>query len=118
MSSARKDGVQFFHWAKAAEDTKGMELLLTHSECTDYVYAKFNKVLDMFMYTNEEYSSHLQGTVPLTTVMRVCVHITFVDDSWTREQTDELMELCRRFDLRFPVVHDRISFSRSMEVQC
>ena len=29
------------------------------------------------------------------------------DDSWTRQETDYLLELCRKFDLRFVVIHDR-----------
>jgi len=29
VNSARKDEVQFCHWAKAAEDTKGLWLLMT-----------------------------------------------------------------------------------------
>jgi hypothetical protein len=28
------------------------------------------------------------------------------DDEWTEEETNRLFELCRRFDLRFIVVHD------------
>ncbi|KAJ8866015.1 hypothetical protein PR048_033539 [Dryococelus australis] len=40
-------------------------------------------------YTDAEYSQHLQN------------------DSWSRQETDHLFDLCRRFDLRFIVVHDR-----------
>lgn len=29
------------------------------------------------------------------------------DPDWTRAETDALLELCDRFDLRWPVIHDR-----------
>lgn len=29
------------------------------------------------------------------------------DDGWTKAETDHLFDLCKRFDLRFVVVHDR-----------
>ena len=29
------------------------------------------------------------------------------DDGWTKAETDHLFDLCKRFDLRFTVVHDR-----------
>lgn len=33
-------------------------------------------------------------------------------DSWKREETDHLFDLCRRFDLRFIVIHDRWDAAR------
>ncbi|KAL7603183.1 hypothetical protein Lser_V15G16737 [Lactuca serriola] len=35
--------------------------------------------------------------------------------TWTKEETDELFDLCERFDLRFSVIADRFSSSRTME---
>jgi len=29
------------------------------------------------------------------------------DENWSKQDTDRLFELCRRFDLRFVVIHDR-----------
>lgn len=29
------------------------------------------------------------------------------DDGWTKAETDHLFDLCKRFDLRFIVIHDR-----------
>jgi SANT/Myb-like domain of DAMP1 len=40
-------------------------------------------------YTNAEYQQHLNS------------------DSWKREETDHLFDLCQRFDLRFVLVNDR-----------
>lgn len=40
-------------------------------------------------YTDAEYQQHLS------------------DDNWTRSETDHMMELAKRFDMRFVVMHDR-----------
>lgn len=40
-------------------------------------------------YTDAEYQQHLSG------------------EDWTRAETDHLMELAKRFNLRFIVMHDR-----------
>lgn len=48
----------------------------------------FQKV-ELLSYSDAEYSEHL-----------LC-------DGWTRTETDTLLELCHRFDLRWPVIHDR-----------
>lgn len=41
------------------------------------------------MYTDAEYQLHLSG------------------DGWTRAETDHMMVLAKRFDLRFAVMYDR-----------
>lgn len=43
----------------------------------------------MPVYSEQEYQVHLH------------------DDGWTKAETDHLFDLCKRFDLRFVVVHDR-----------
>ena len=40
----------------------------------------------------------------------------FTDPGWTKEQTNELFELAKRFDTRFIVMADRISSQKSVEV--
>ncbi|GLH00476.1 hypothetical protein R5R35_006596 [Gryllus longicercus] len=57
-------------------------------EGKEYPFAKFNKQVPVPTYTDSEY---------------VQLHI----DGWSRAETDHLFDLCRRFDLRFIVVHDR-----------
>lgn len=74
---ARKDGAIFCHWRRVADEGK------------DYPFARFNKVVDVPAYSDLEYQQHLH------------------DDSWTRQETDHLFDLCKRFDLRFIVIHDR-----------
>ncbi|XP_013790926.1 DNA methyltransferase 1-associated protein 1-like [Limulus polyphemus] len=76
-NSARKDGALFCHWRRVADEGK------------DYPFAKFNKTVQVPSYSDAEYQQHL------------------MIDSWARQETDHLFDLCRRFDLRFIVVHDR-----------
>lgn len=55
-------------------------------EGKEYTFARFNKKVEVPSYTNAEY-----------------VHV----DGWNRTETQTLFDLCRRFDLRFGVIHDR-----------
>ncbi|KAG7283594.1 hypothetical protein CRUP_020367 [Coryphaenoides rupestris] len=74
---ARKDGAIFHHWRRTAEEGK------------DYPFARFNKTVQVPVYSEQEYQLYLH------------------DDGWTKAETDHLFDLCKRFDLRFVVVHDR-----------
>ncbi|KAK2539789.1 Dmap1 [Columba guinea] len=74
---ARKDGAMFYHWRRAAEEGK------------DYPFARFNKTVQVPVYSEQEYQMYLH------------------DDAWTKAETDHLFDLARRFDLRFVVIHDR-----------
>lgn len=47
----------------------------------------------MVRYTDEEYHNYLEDR----------------HGSWMKDNTDVLFDLCRRFDLRWPVIHDRFS---------
>ncbi|KAL5021544.1 hypothetical protein ScPMuIL_000699 [Solemya velum] len=74
---ARKDGAVFHHWRRIADEGK------------DYPFARFNKMVDVPTYSDLEYQQHLH------------------DDNWTRQETDHLFDLCKRFDTRFIILHDR-----------
>eukprot|EP01105_Mastigella_eilhardi_P024932 TRINITY_DN6628_c0_g1_i1.p1 TRINITY_DN6628_c0_g1~~TRINITY_DN6628_c0_g1_i1.p1 ORF type:complete len:523 (+),score=144.20 TRINITY_DN6628_c0_g1_i1:29-1570(+) len=74
---ARKDKVVFHHWVPSADVNK------------EYHFARFNKRIDMYTYTAEEYEQNL------------------AHPNWTKAETDRLYELCRQFDLRWPVIIDR-----------
>ncbi|KAK2167712.1 hypothetical protein LSH36_25g09076 [Paralvinella palmiformis] len=74
---ARKDGAIFYHWRRAADEDK------------DYPFARFNKTVDVPVYSDLEYQQHLH------------------DESWTRQETDHLFDLCKRFGLRFVIIQDR-----------
>ena len=74
---ARTDGATFCHWRRVSDERK------------DYPFAMFNKKVNILNYTDAEYSENL------------------LSDSWTRMETDTLFQLAERFDLRWPVIHDR-----------
>ena len=81
-SSARNDNkLIFYHWVKA------------DINYTDYPYAQFNVKLEPIEFTDEEYTNHL------------------TDENWTREDTDTLLDICHKYELRWPVIFDRIVLS-------
>ncbi|XP_067934765.1 DNA methyltransferase 1-associated protein 1-like [Watersipora subatra] len=77
QNPARKDAAIFYHWRRNADEGK------------DYPFAAFNKTAEVMEYTDNEYQLQLS-----------C-------DGWSRAETDHLMELAKRFDLRYIVMHDR-----------
>eukprot|EP00795_Rhopilema_esculentum_P004303 gene4303-20503_t len=88
---SRKDDLEMHHWRRKNDEGKA------------YPFAKFNKVVEIPSYTDEEYKLYLEDK----------------KNSWTKDETDHLLDLCRRFDLRFVVIndrYDRVAFKkRSME---
>lgn len=64
----------------------------------DYAFAKYNKRVDLLRYNDEEYEQLCSG-----------------DPSWSRAETDFLLELCLRFDLRFAVIADRYDWPGGAE---
>ncbi|KAJ8971808.1 hypothetical protein NQ317_004838 [Molorchus minor] len=74
---ARTDNATFYHWRRPSDEPK------------EYPFAKFNKKVDLPTYTDVEYQQHLK-----------C-------EGWTKEETDHLMDLAQRFDLRFMIMADR-----------
>lgn len=77
QSSARKDDLTLHHWVKA------------DVQYADYSYAKFNISMEFSLYTDDEYNNHLKSL------------------TWTREESDHLMNLCQKFQLRWPLIADR-----------
>ncbi|GMT29331.1 hypothetical protein PFISCL1PPCAC_20628, partial [Pristionchus fissidentatus] len=82
-NEARSDGMQLHHWERMDKNKE-----------EQYCFAKWNKVINIPEYTDDIYTQHLQTS------------------KWTREETDLLFEMCRRFDLRWPVVQDRYETER------
>jgi len=41
----------------------------------------------------------------------------YKDLTWTKQETDELLDACEKFDLRFAVVFDRLETTKSVEVR-
>ncbi|KAK7396399.1 hypothetical protein VNO78_17383 [Psophocarpus tetragonolobus] len=87
-SSARKDNLQLYHWVRVVNGVP---------PTGDYSFAKYNKSIDVIKYTDEEYDKYL------------------ADPMWTKEETDQLFDLCERFDLRFILIADRFPSSRTVE---
>lgn len=78
QSSARQhDQHEFRHWVRAGV------------EYPDYPYARFDIHLERVQFTNEEYRKYL------------------TDPTWTKSDTDQLMEMARIYELRWAVVYDR-----------
>jgi len=76
---ARTDKFQFSHWQREEDVDK------------DYEYAQFNKKIKLVEFTQEEYENLIKE----------------LDPSWSFEETVYLWDLCKQFDLRFPIIHDR-----------
>lgn len=78
-----------YHWQREADVHK------------DYEYAQFNKQINVIEYNDNEYENYIAD----------------LDLTWTKEETAYLWELCKQFDLRFIVIHDRYdsSYNRSIE---
>ncbi|XP_022991708.1 SWR1-complex protein 4-like isoform X3 [Cucurbita maxima] len=87
-NSARKDNLQLYHWVRVVNGIPPIG---------DYSFAKYNKSVEVVKYTDEEYEKFLK------------------DPSWTKEETDQLFDLCERFDLRFVVIADRFPSTRTVE---
>jgi DNA methyltransferase 1-associated protein 1 len=84
-NSARKDNFVFYHYARSDDKSE------------DYRFARFNKKLTLPLYNEEEYQQHFQ------------------DSNWTKEETDQLFDLSWRYDMRFVVVADRMSTTKTVD---
>ncbi|CAG8508096.1 746_t:CDS:10 [Ambispora leptoticha] len=87
---ARDDTLELRHWVKASED-----------ENQAYRFNEFNKVINIIDYAEQEYNNLFNN-----------------ETDWTKEETDYLFELCRKYDLRFLVIADRYEWPnkrRTME---
>ncbi|KAI8088883.1 uncharacterized protein BX664DRAFT_358512 [Halteromyces radiatus] len=88
LHPARTDTLVLHHWTKEPDQ-----------DMDDYHFAKFNRVIDIVDYTEEDYDKYL------------------TDTDWTKEETDYLFRLCRMYDLRFPVIADRYNYDTSRTLE-
>ncbi|CAH8620758.1 unnamed protein product [Heterobilharzia americana] len=79
-NSARQDNLVLYHWRRESSDPDANK---------DYYFARYNKHVTVPEYTLEEYETMLK------------------DPKWSEERTAHLMELAKRFDLRFIHMRDR-----------
>lgn len=81
-SSARhNDQLTCKHWVKADVNY------------TDYPYAKFNVKLEKVELSDDEY------------------HILLNDEAWSKADSNTLLEACYVYDLRWPVIFDRVGLT-------
>jgi DNA methyltransferase 1-associated protein 1 len=101
-NSAREDNLVLRHWQKkiepppapAGEDGIAEPVAESVAEpaIDDSTFAKFNVRVNIPLYDDELYKSHLES------------------ENWTRDETDYLMGLAQEYDLRWPVIWDRYEY--------
>ncbi|MCJ1313264.1 swr complex subunit [Agyrium rufum] len=118
INPVRKDGLVLKHWRKkptkpvargpatpgdldattTSNDTEDEAIKRRNSTETskvenEYHFTKYNVHVNVPRYSDEEYEAHLK------------------DNSWSKDETNYLMELVRDFDLRWVVIADRYDYS-------
>jgi DNA methyltransferase 1-associated protein 1 len=95
-NSARDDQTLILrHWRREEIKKEGDATDLEDEEkpqqdvLEDSSFAKFNTQVSVPQYSDDQYRQSLQS------------------GDWTKEETDYLMDLCRTFDLRWPLIWDR-----------
>ncbi|KYQ94451.1 myb domain-containing protein [Tieghemostelium lacteum] len=83
----RRDQLILKHWVNTSDSVNNPAG--SDRKTKEYKYEKFNKKMEILMFTDDEYENYLK------------------DDQWSKEDTTQLIELCKRFDSRFIVVFDR-----------
>ncbi|PRT54677.1 SWR1-complex protein 4 [Wickerhamiella sorbophila] len=82
---ARDDSLVLKHWVRGQPDTDEI-----------YRFAKFNVKINVPEWSDEDYQ-------------------LFKRDEWTIEETRYLFDLCREFDLRWLVIHDRYDYQSVLD---
>ena len=77
QNSARTDGVRLKHWMR-----KPIVI-------DEYPFERFNKPVYVVSYTDQIYEEALKS------------------ETWTKQETDLLVQFCRRFALKWPIIADR-----------
>ncbi|CAO3594094.1 unnamed protein product [Absidia cylindrospora] len=81
QNPARNDHLELHHWVKASEADK-----------TGYPFARYEKQSNVVQYTDKEYEKYLK------------------DPTWTKEETNYLIDLCKKYHMRFQIIADRYQF--------
>nr|CAG8491170.1 11091_t:CDS:10 [Entrophospora candida]CAG8499899.1 1660_t:CDS:10 [Entrophospora candida] len=79
----RNDDLKLKHWTKVTTSTEKKNNLIIDSN---------NNPINVEKYSDEEYNKYL------------------IDKDWSKEETDYLFDMCKKYDLRFIVIHDRYDF--------
>ncbi|KAK6074852.1 SWR1-complex protein 4 [Seiridium cupressi] len=106
-NSAREDGTLILrHWRRKDENPRSqpteqadgqdgevkMDVDQKPNELEDSSFAKFNVKVHIPEYSDDQYNS------------------TLVSDTWTKEETDYLLDIVREFDLRWELIWDRYDY--------
>ena len=83
----RADGLQLEHWVKCYRDSATGAAAPADKE---YAFAKYNKPAPVLRYNDDEW-----------------VNLIAAEPGWSREETDLLLDLAERLDLRWTVIADR-----------
>ncbi|KAL7068160.1 myb-like DNA-binding domain-containing protein [Cryptosporidium serpentis] len=75
----------------ASKDSTITQSNFTNDNAGQYFFSKFNKHVTVYSYQPEQYAKFIKD----------------LDNDWTEEDTSILFNLCRDFDLRFIIIHDR-----------
>lgn len=112
MNSARADdgALVLRHWkrktedgppidgeAQPAEDGAETNRVAKVEKLEDSAFAKYNVKAQIPQYTDDQYHSVLQSS------------------TWTKEETDYLLQLVRDFDLRWAIIWDRYDFQPKVD---
>jgi DNA methyltransferase 1-associated protein 1 len=93
-NSARKDNATFHHWVRA------------DAELSDYPFARFNKPVDVFQFTEVEYDKYITNNKMKPDIAAVNNLNVQSDAFWTKEETLLLFDLLKKYELCWPVVFD------------
>ncbi|KAL9649014.1 hypothetical protein ABK040_008392 [Willaertia magna] len=96
LSNAREDNSIFYHWVREDEDDEDEEVIES-----SYPFEELNKKIRVFQYNEQEYKDLIE---PIDNENNEKQNV-----KWTKEETDLLFSLCKQFDLRFIIIHDRFS---------
>lgn len=77
INPSRNDGFELSHWRREVDKNK------------EYPFGRMHITTKVPEYTDSEYRELLQN------------------DNWTRGETDYLMRMCQKYDLRFVVIEDK-----------
>ncbi|OII71328.1 DNMAP1-like MYB domain-containing protein [Cryptosporidium ubiquitum] len=118
-NNARNDSLKLYHWSKVQnsnrkdflingnrdlnikdkvtkENSSSIQIssednLHKNNQTGNYYFSKFNKHPTIFNLQSDQYNKFIKD----------------IDPDWTEDDTFLLFELCKEFDLRFIIIHDR-----------
>lgn len=119
-NSARTDGLQLKHWVKKSLVQQRDEEMIEQSQLDtsgygcdiggDYAFAKYNKKVEVPEFTEREYEKLIANAAEEEQKDGSAVNFPH---EWSKEETEYLFDILRRFDLRFIVAKDRWQFKSS-----